>query len=129
MLRNLRSKFNLEKILPHTIYKKMQPNAFLIWQQNIYDCKKRGVTSAHGQRRRVHISLDEGQVGAQESAPTARMCWNTTERGNDCVGCALGRATALGLGVTSCSIENVGIAPFFLVVYLESYAIRSERIL
>jgi hypothetical protein len=32
MLCNLRSKFNLEKILPHTIYKKMQPNALLIWQ-------------------------------------------------------------------------------------------------
>jgi hypothetical protein len=30
---NLRSKLNLEKILPHTIYKKMQPNALLIWQQ------------------------------------------------------------------------------------------------
>jgi hypothetical protein len=33
MLCNLRSKFNLEKILPPTIYKKMQPNALLIWQK------------------------------------------------------------------------------------------------
>jgi hypothetical protein len=34
VLCNLRSKFNLEKILPHMIYKKnMQPNALLIWQQ------------------------------------------------------------------------------------------------
>jgi hypothetical protein len=45
MIRNLRSKFSLENILPHTIYKKMQPNALLIWQQNIYDCKKSGVTN------------------------------------------------------------------------------------
>jgi hypothetical protein len=44
MLCNLRSKFNLEKILPTTIYKKMLPNALLIWQKNIYDCKKSGVT-------------------------------------------------------------------------------------
>jgi hypothetical protein len=44
MLRNLRSKFNLEKMLPDTIYKKMQLIALLIWQQNIYDCKKNGVT-------------------------------------------------------------------------------------
>jgi hypothetical protein len=46
MLCYLSSKFNLEKILPDTIYKKMQPNALLIWQQNIYDCKKSGVTAS-----------------------------------------------------------------------------------
>jgi hypothetical protein len=47
MLRNLGSKFDLEKILPHTIYKKMQPNALLIWQQNIYGCKKKAVLQTY----------------------------------------------------------------------------------
>jgi hypothetical protein len=42
MLCNLRSKFNLEKILPHTIYLKMQPNTLLIWQKNY---QKNGVTT------------------------------------------------------------------------------------
>jgi hypothetical protein len=61
--------------------------------------------SPHVQRRHAHIPLDEGQVGAQESAPTARMCRNTVEQGNDCVGCASGIAMALGSDVTSCSMR------------------------
>jgi hypothetical protein len=36
-----------------------------------------------------------------------------------CVGCASGIAAALGSDVTSCSIENPCIRPFFPVVYLE----------
>jgi hypothetical protein len=40
-------------------------------------------------------------------------------QGNDCVGCALGIATAPGSDVTCCSIENPSITRFFLVAYLE----------
>jgi hypothetical protein len=46
MLCNLRSKFNLEMILPHTIYfKKMQPNAlltkiFMIVKNSVTEVKK-----------------------------------------------------------------------------------------
>jgi hypothetical protein len=61
MLCNLRSKFNLGKILPHMIYKKMQPNALLIWQKNIFMIvKNSGVTE-----------------GKPEPPPPLEAVWNS----------------------------------------------------
>jgi hypothetical protein len=58
-------------------------------------------------------------VGARYTlAMPCRVAGSQNEQGNDSFGWSLGIATTLGSDVTSCSIENPSITPFFLVAYL-----------
>jgi hypothetical protein len=44
----------------------MQPNALLIWQQNIYDCKKSGVTL-------IEVQIDATATNGFTGGPI--LCW------------------------------------------------------